>query len=206
MKKFLLSASVLVASVAAHAVTFSNILFIAAPPSNALIAGATGGQIGNTNAIGFNLPNAAVGDPFPLSHGTFTIQYDAFSGGAPIFANQVQVFLQAALLGSGTIIFNEDIFELDAQGNEIGTSIGSITHVFDSSSSLVWSDTIQLSRQVERLRAKKSFTMSALNLNQGPDLAALTSVNQNLQTVPEPGTMAALGLGAAALLRRRNKS
>jgi len=34
----------------------------------------------------------------------------------------------------------------------------------------------------------------------------ITAVFDNVQVVPEPGTMAALGLGAAALLRRRKKS
>lgn len=206
MKKILLSLGVVIAAGAAQAITFSNIMFLAAPPSTALTAGATGAQIGTSNAIGFNVPNAQVGDNLPLDHGSFTIQYDAFSGGAPIVANQVQVFLQSAILGSGTITFNEQIFEIDALGNEIGTAIGTITHVFTPGSNLNWSGNIVLTRQVERIRAKKSFTLSALNTNPGPDFAAVTSVNQNIQVVPEPATMTVLALGAAAMMRRRKKS
>lgn len=46
----------------------------------------------------------------------------------------------------------------------------------------------------------------AISYNADANNFSTTQVVGNLQTVPEPASMAALGLGAAALLRRRKKS
>lgn len=178
-------------------VIFSNIT-IASPP---LSLGATWVTLGNS--ISFNLPNAIVGDPVaPLRAGTLNIQFDGLAP-APAIGNEVGVNLGAAISGSGTIFFQEQVFELDALGNEVaGGPIGVIEHVFLPGGPLTWSDMITFNRPVERFRAKKFFTLSAVD-TAALDLAAVGLVNQNIQLVPEPATMAALGIGVAALLRRR---
>jgi hypothetical protein len=178
-------------------VIFSNVI-VAAPP---LSVGATWNTLGNS--ISFNLPNAIVGDPVaPLRAGTLNIQFDGFAL-APAIGNEVGVNLGAAISGSGTIFFQEQVFELDALGNEVaGGPIGVIEHVFLPGHPMTWSDMIAFSRPVERFRAKKFFTLSAVDTS-AFDLAAVGIVNQNIQLVPEPATFAALGIGVAALLRRR---
>lgn len=178
-------------------VIFSNVI-VAAPP---LSVGATWNTLGNS--ISFNLPNAIVGDPVaPLRAGTLNIQLDGYTP-APAVGNEVGVNLGAAISGSGTIFFQEQVFELDALGNEVaGGPIGVIEHVFLPGHPMTWSDMITFSRPVERFRAKKFFTLSAVDTS-AFDLAAVGIVNQNIQLVPEPATFAALSIGVAALLRRR---
>jgi hypothetical protein len=194
------ASAIVAGAVSAQAVTFSNVI-IQSPP---LSTGSSFSTIGNS--ISFFTPNAIVGDAVdPLRAGTLNIQFDASNfGGGAIFADEVVVNLQGVTLGSGVVFFIETIIELDALGNEIGGIIGSASHVFDSSSSPVWSTTIVLDHTVHALRAKKSFTLAA-SATDVTDLAAVAGVNQNLHIIPEPATMAALGMGAVALLARRRR-
>ncbi len=192
-------AFIVVAAAASQAVTFSNFVVGSAP----LSTGWSQNSIGNS--VSFFFPNAIVGDNQTLTSGTVNIQYDAASGPAMI-ANQAVVNLGAFFAGTGTVLFTELIIELDANGNEVGGNIGSISHVFAPNSNPVWSGTINFSRQVTNFRAKKSFTLLAPDVANQLDLAAIGIVNQNVQVVPEPATMTALGLGIAALLRRKRSS
>lgn len=182
----------------ASAITFSNVT-IQAPPLSDNSTFSTSG-----NSISFFLPNAIVGDPVdPLRTGNLNIQYDVLSP-APAVAAEVGVNLGVALAGSGWISFLEQVYELDGLGNEIGGPIGQISHTFLPGGATNWSGTITFDRQVERFRAKKFFNLSAVDTVDF-DLAAIGLVNQNIQVVPEPATMAALGLGVAALLRRKRR-
>lgn len=187
-----------VMATAAQAITFSNIQ-IQSPP---LSTGSSSSVLGN--AISFFTPNAIVGDPVdPLRAGNLQIQYDAFMGGNEANAVGVNVNLGAVALGSGTIVFTEQIIELDSNGNEINGVIGFAQHIFTANDSPFWSSLIELDHSVRAFRAKKSFVMSAPDTN-AFDVAAVATVNQNV-VVPEPATLAGLGLGALALGRRLRK-
>lgn len=189
-----------VASVGAHALTFTNVMANSAPLSNNWSFNT------NANSITFFTPNAIVGDPVaPVRSGTLNLQYDASTGGPMAYADDVVVNLQQFCAGSGMIFFTETVHELDANMNEVSNSlIGSVSRVFDASSSNTWSGTIWFTRQVENFRVKKAFTMVAPDTS-AFDVAALGLVNQSIRIVPEPGTIAALGLGALVLLRRKRK-
>lgn len=183
---------------AGHAITFSNVT-IQSPPLNN-----NSSYLAIGNSISFFTPDAIVGDVVaPTRSGTLNIQYDAASDAAMV-SNKVVVNLGQVTLGSGFIVFIETIFEIDGLGNEIGGPIGSVSHMFVAGDPMVWSDTIDFDRDVKNFRAKKSFTMSAVN-TAGVDLAAIAQINQSIGTVPEPATMAGLALASAAVLRRRRK-
>jgi len=187
-------------AVSAQAITFDNVI-IQAPP---LSTGSSFTTIGNS--ISFFTPNALVGDPVaPLRSGILAIQYDAHVDNGPsIFADGLVVDPVGALLGSGTLSFSEDVFELDGLGNEIGGPIGHVDGTIDANFVGTWSQTIMFDHIVKNIRAKKVFVLSAVNTD-ALDVAAVGIINQNLKPVPEPATMATLGLGVIALLKRRKK-
>lgn len=186
---------------AASAVTFSNVIIQSSP----LSTGSSYSTIGSS--ISFFTPNAIVGDVVdPLRSGTLNIQYDA-DAGSNIVTVGVGVNLATALSGSGTVVFTELVFEIDSAGNEVGGPIGSDTHLFNSSSSMFYSNNISLSKQVQRVRVKKGMTLAA-PATSAVDLAAVAIVNQSINTgTPEPASMVAIGLGVAGLVasRRRNR-
>lgn len=203
------------AAVAAHAtVTFSNITFSGSNtlPSGTLTSGASVTTLGN--ALTFSTPNARVGigAATGITDGLVLLQYDAkVNGGGAVgsVAWSVDTLIQGFLLGSGTLSFTEDVIELDSLGNEINpsTPIGHLSTTWTSSTpGGIWGGTINLSKQVAQIRVKKSFYLDASIDSPAPlDRSVLGQVNQSINVVPEPGTWAALGLGAAALLRRRRK-
>lgn len=181
----------------AQATFFTNFVF-----SGSLSAGISETNLGNS--ISFTIPNAAVGDPGLAStrSGGFTIQYDAFGGAFTGDVIQINSTSLGAILGSGVIVFTEDIFALDNNGNELGSPIGHVTQILDAESPS-WSSTLNFSAPAENIRAKKSFTLLAPDSLDPAvvDYASVQLVNQNL--VPEPASLAALGIGALALIRRR---
>ncbi len=181
----------------ANAMTFDNIS-VSPPPLSSGWAFAAGG-----NSISFFTPNAMVGDPVdPLRSGTLQIQYDAHVGSDPaIFAAGVTVTPIGALLGSGTISFSEDVYEIDGVGNQLNL-IGHVDQVFNSGFGGSWSQDIALDHAVKDLRAYKTFDFSAINTN-ALDVAALGIVNQNLKAVPEPSALLALAIPFVGLLKRR---
>lgn len=206
MKKVVLIAALSVGSSLAFAqnIQFYNYIFSGGPLAAGLTPSVTSGAL--ANAITFNTPNAVVGDPVaPLRSGSLSIQYDAATTTGGIYANQVGVNLGGVILGSGTITFREDVFEIDALGNEL-RFLGSASHVFNAGPLVSWNTTITFTgAPVLRMRAKKYFDFAAPD-TAVLDLASLSFVNQAPQVVPEPASMTALALGAAALLRRKRKS
>lgn len=211
MKRVALSVVFALSATPVFAVNFTFYNFvISGGPLGVNVTPSTGSLplTGPSNAISFSTPNAIVGDNRSLRSGSLTIQYDAFSS-APMVANEVRINLQGAVLGSGTISFREDIWKLDANGNEVAY-LGFSQKVFNTTNTptvITWSDIISFAggMTADRIRAKKSFEFFAPD-TQSLDLAAIGSVNQSLQVVPEPATMTALALGAAALMRRRKKA
>jgi hypothetical protein len=193
-----LSLALIVTATSASAVTYSNVSIQSPPLSNG------SSFLTSENSVSFTTPNAIVGDFQPTRSGTLTIRYDASSAPA-MFANDVVVNLFAVPQGSGTVTFTETVFELDTNGDVIGSPIGSASQLFDANSNQIWSTTIVFDRQVQNLRVEKSFSLDATLDTPAFDVARVAVVDQNIQVVPEPATLSALTLGAIGLLACRRR-
>ena len=122
-----------------------------------------------------------------------------------MFANDVGVYLGAVPTGSGTLTFTETVFELDTNGNVIGSPIGSASQLFDANSNQTWSTTIVFDHLVQNLRVEKSFSLDATSDTPALDLARVVLVDQSIQVVPEPANLCALALGAIGTLACRRR-
>ncbi len=187
-------------AVAVQAVTFTNVTMtgslVSVPPDSFTT---------NANSISFFFNNANVGDLSPTRLGNVLIQYDAcVDPGQSMTVDQVTINALGGLLGSGTIDFNEQVFQLDDVTMQEGPLVGSLHDVI-TAGELPYHNEIDLTLASECIRVKKTFTLTAADTG-AVDVASLGLVNQSLTVVPEPTSMAVLGLGALAMLRRRRKA
>lgn len=198
LRRALSLGAIVLATSSAHAITFFDISYTASP----LTAGADEEIIGNS--ISFFTPFAIVGDSGTggARYGEFDISYSV-DAGVGIGAIIMGVTLHEVILGSAKIDFKEVVYEL-LPDDTIGDVVGSASESFLADFVGSWSQTLVLTRSVNRARVVKSFVLDAPATPE-LDFASLALVNQNIQLVPEPATMAALGIGALGLLRRRRK-
>lgn len=189
--------AVVLAGTSAQAITFFDVSYSVSP----LTANANEVVIGNS--ISFHTPHAVVGDSGTggARDGEFQIQYRA-DAGVGIEAIEMGITLHEVILGSmSTIDFKETVYEL-LPDDTLGEIVGAASESFFANFVGSWSQTLVLTRSVQRVHVVKNFYLSA-PMTDDLDFTSLALVNQNLQVVPEPATMAALGIGALGLLRRR---
>lgn len=193
MKRLLCSLPVIAGSLvaaSAQAGIFTNVSV-----TGSLSSGAT--WLTTATDIDFTLPNAMVGDLSPGTSGSFTIKYD-FADANPIDINTL--FVLGALSGNGSIAISETVVDINTN-NVIGSFNGTLTNA----SQLPFVTPVNLAPASNNIRVTKTFTLNAPNGN-NLDLASVTLVEQRLNVVPEPATLTAVGLGIAALLRRRKRT
>ena len=134
------------------------------------------------------------------------------SANSPVSAPYSQVTqtmsgLVRQIVGTGTATFTASLTENTL--NNSGAGMGSNNPVFNFSQTVgtQWvpfsfsATTIFSSPMTAGLSQKDNLL---LNTSQGVEVQ-ITSISQSYTPVPEPASMAGLGLGAAALLRRRRK-
>lgn len=174
-------------------IIFSNVTINGTP---ALIAGAT--FFTGASDIDFIFPNAVVGDFQPVRQGVITLTYEATSSD-PL--SGMSYSLLGGVSGSGLIQFSEVVEDMVNPGI-IGTA-GPFT--ITNNSQLPFNTTFEFSRTSTHIKVKKDFFLIAEPNTEVLDLARISLVEQNLQAVPEPTSMAAIGIGLAAIVARRRR-
>lgn len=195
-RSMVLAAAIAVAG-ASQAVTFSNFVIT----GDASVIGALGvDHFVNTSSsdVDFTFNKAWVGDNLPLRQSTISITYLATAGANEVITG-VALAGNALALGSGIVSVSEIVEDLNDFTNGGTTGV-----VVTSSTSGSFNSVAQLTRPATHIKVKKTIFLDATPNTQAVDLAAIGLVEQRvLTTVPEPATMAALGLGIAAMVRRR---
>lgn len=182
----------------AQAIIFSNVSMTFSPVSLGTGSFFTTG----VNDIDFFTPEFKVGDfSFgPARSGSLTVKYDAESTVA-MMSDRLTLAILAGLGGSGQIVVSETIEDLINPG-----VIGQLAPtVISSAAQLPFVADINFSRATTKIRATKVIEIIANPDTSSLDFARVGLIEQSIGTVPEPGTMVALTIGAVSLLRRRRK-
>jgi len=193
MNRLLSIAFISIAAVAAQAQTFTNVSFISTVPGSSASITSSG------NSITANLTNFTL---LPSQMGDVAWIYNFNSSPVPAY-NAVTIEIGGAVInGTLDIAGNEKVF--DMSGAPLQVANGTIQGQFAGGAQFTpftLTQTFNFSQPVTIGQVQKDI----LHIVNSTGIAQVNYIKQTFSPVPEPASMAVLGLGVAALLRRRRK-
>ncbi len=211
MKKIALIVASLSVVAASQAVTWNILSFPTGPQGANASAYTTAGMTvvplalgvpaNGSNAVTLLTPNGYVlgNNQF----GSIFWEYEASNFASHVTG--VTYSIAGQVLGDGKVTWLEQVYGIDGSNNEhwLADASGLITSANVQNNGFGLNGIISLPQHgYNKLRVKKSFVLTTSN-GPGINYASVGRINQ--ACVPEPATMAALGLGIAGLLRRRSR-
>lgn len=194
MKSFLILSIAIASTTTAFAQTFSNVFF------NTTVPGATAAFVASGNSYTANLTG------FQISAGQLTgdvawaFNFDAQSAG-PYSSVTIEIGGQT-INGAVDFVGNEKVFDMTGSPLEVANGVidgsGAGGGTFDP---WTYTATYNFSQPVTLGQAQKNILF--FDSYFGTGITQVDYIKQTFHPVPEPATLAAVGLGIAALLRRR---
>ncbi len=193
MKRFLSIAFLSVVAVAAQAQTFTNVSFVSTVAGSSAIITSSGNSITATLS-NFTLLSNQVGDIAWI--------YNFNSNPVPAYSAVTIEIGGAVINGTLDIAGNEKVFDMSSTPVQVAN--GTVQGQFAGGAQFdpfTLTQTFNFSQPVTIGQVQKDI----LHIVNSTGIAQVDYIKQTFTPVPEPASMAVLGLGAAALLRRRRK-
>ena len=213
MKRLLAAAALVPLAGASFATQFVTLSYGAHDGTGAPDLGPTFVASGNTYSLNFSNFTIA-NQPYVDVQWTHSFDTTVATAGSPATApytsvTQVVSGLVRRASGTGTVSVSSILSEsiLASNGTTVATASGTRTFTQANVGTVFVPFTLTLTTPFSRSLASGFAVKDDLfiNTNDG-SVVQISSISQQYTPVPEPASMAALGLGALALLRRRRKA